>query len=284
MGAGLSSSTLAPLPLSVLITVKNEAVRIESCIASLGGCFGQVIVIDSESTDGTAPLAERAGAQVVSYRWDGRYPKKRQWCLENLDLRYEWVFFLDADEAMTPACLDELSRIDWQNAGESGFFVSSSYVLGGRVLHYGLRNNKLCLLHRGRMAFPVIDDLDIPGMGEMEGHYQPLPKPGFETAPLGQVKAPVLHYALEDRAEWDARHERYARWEVGMDARNLWPPDPSPWRARMKILFKALPLRPGIAFFHSYVLKRGFLDGGPGLTLALSRFHYYRAISRLKAR
>ncbi|MCD8493952.1 MAG: glycosyltransferase family 2 protein [Alphaproteobacteria bacterium] len=272
------------LPLSVLVTVKNEAKRIDKCIAGLQGRFGQVVVIDSESGDGTAEKAAHAGAEVVSYRWNGRYPKKRQWCLENLRLKYDWVFFLDADEEITPDFWEELSRIDWKTALAAGFFVKSVYVWKGRVLRHGLKNNKLCILHRARLAFPEVDDLDIPGMGEIEGHYQPLRKPGFEDAPLGQIRAPILHHTLEDEAGWQARHERYARWEAGMDEKGAWPQDPVWTRRWLKALFKALPCRGNIAFLHSFILKGGFRDGRAGLALARSRRDYYRAISRLKAR
>jgi glycosyltransferase involved in cell wall biosynthesis len=267
------------LPISVLIVTKNEEARIARCLESLGQSFGQVIVIDSGSGDATQEIARKAGAEVVSFHWNGLYPKKRQWCLETLPLRHEWVFFLDADEEATPGFLEELERIDWPGVDEAGFFVSACYVFGSRVLRHGLRNNKLCLLHRGRMEFPPVDDLDIPGMGEIEGHYQPTLKAGFEGACIGFLKAPILHYALADGPAWEERHKRYARWEAGMDAKGAWPHDPVPARAALKRVFKTLPFRPEAAFLHSYILKAGFLDGRAGLMLALSRWRYYRMIA-----
>lgn len=271
------------IPISAVIVTKNEARNIARCLSSLEA-FSQVVVVDSGSTDETVALAHAAGAEVVSFTWNGAYPKKRQWCLENLSLRHEWVFFVDADEEATPEFLEALWRMDWSSVRHAGFFVKGAYVMEGRVLRFGLMNNKLCLLRRGRMEFPTVNDLDIPGMGEMEGHYQPVRCKGFEDAPVGCIGPFILHHALEDMEGWQARHERYARWEAEMDARGAHPQDVTPLRRRMKEMFKALPCRAELAFVHSYVLKLGFLEGLAGLHLARSRWAYYRMIRACKKR
>jgi hypothetical protein len=58
------------------------------------------------------------------------------------------------------------------------------------------------------------------------------------------------------------------------------PADPIPARNRLKLLFRALPCRDAMAFIHSFVWKKGFLDGIAGLDFALARAAYYRAIAR----
>src|SRR5690606_18285779 len=100
--------------------------------------------------------------------WDGRYPKKRQWCLENIGTRSDWIFFIDADEEATPEFITEIRSINWRKNLNAGFFVKARYALDGRILKHGFSNNKLCILHKKRMAFPVVNDLDFPGMGEIE--------------------------------------------------------------------------------------------------------------------
>ncbi|MCB1532940.1 MAG: glycosyltransferase family 2 protein [Alphaproteobacteria bacterium] len=261
---------LGKIPLSVLVATKNEAPRIARCLEALKD-FAEIVVIDSASTDGTAEIAAANGARVVNFEWAGSYPKKRQWCLDILDLAHDWVFFVDADEVVTSALVEELRDMDFAAAG---YFVRGQYVFRGRVLKHGLKNNKLALFDRRRIEFPVVDDLDIEGMGEIEGHYQPVLKAGHEREEIGQIEAPLLHYAYEDEQGWRARHARYARWEIEMDKRNAWPGD-----ARLsKRLFKALPFRWGVAFLHSYFLKGGVLDGRAGLDFARSRASYYRMI------
>lgn len=264
------------IPVSVLVLTRNEAPRIARCLEALQE-FDEIIVVDSGSTDNTAQIAEEAGATVEHFSWNGRYPKKRQWCLDNLSLRHDWIFFVDADEVVTPELTLEI-RIALASPACVGYFIKGRYVIDGKILRHGLRNNKIALLDRRAMEFPVVDDLDLPGMGEIEGHYQPVPKPDAICDDIGSLRAALLHRAHDDPAAWEARHLRYAAWERGMNARNAWPADPVPWRQVMKRIFRALPGRGIWAFLHCYVWKGGFLDGKQGLILAAGRHRYYRMI------
>lgn len=267
------------IPVSVIITTKNEEANIERCLHAMQN-FSEVIVVDSQSSDKTTAICNKMRVQVVQFQWSGRYPKKRQWCLDTLALKHDWVFFVDADEVITPALADEINmRFSNENdqSDYAGFFVKGRYVWrGGVILKRGLLNNKIALLHRKRMKFPVVDDLKISGMGEMEGHYQPVLK--HKDFKIGQIKNSLLHYAYEDEEKWVKRHERYAAWENGMNACNLWPVDPIPWRQRLKNLLRKTKFRPHIMFVHSYILKRGFLDGRSGLHFAFCRYRYYKMI------
>jgi len=265
------------IPASVIVTTLNEAETIVRCLSALAD-FGEVIVVDSQSRDDTAALAKQSGAQVVPYIWNGAYPKKRQWCLDTLDLAYDWVFFVDADEVVTPELSQEIGRLFASEPQAAGYFVKGRYVMGGKLLRFGLCNNKLCLLDRRRMEFPVIGDLGFPVMGEIEGHYQPVLKAGFEGETVGRLNNSLLHYAYE--RNWEARHKRYAAWESAMNRAKAWPPDPVPARQNLKRLFRALPGRGFLAFLHSYVWKRGCLDGKAGFLMARSRFRYYRMIAK----
>lgn len=263
------------IPVSVLITTKNEAANIGRCLAALRD-FSEIIVVDSHSHDDTQKIAAAAGARVVSYQWNGGYPKKRQWCLDTLSFAHDWVFFVDADEIIPQALTEELRQLFENKPSCAGYFVKGRYVIDGKALRYGLENNKLCLIDRRKIEFPVIDDLDVDGMGEIEGHYQPVLKTG-QKASLGQIREALFHYAYEQN--WMARHQRYAAWERAMNHKNAWPRDPVRWRQFLKCLFRAVPFRSLIAFFHCYIFKRGFLDGKVGFILARDRFRYYRMIT-----
>jgi glycosyltransferase involved in cell wall biosynthesis len=76
---------------------KNEELNIAKCLRSLND-FAEVFVVDSDSTDNTRTIAESMGARVVHFSWNGKYPKKKQWCLDNLSFSHDWVLFVDADE------------------------------------------------------------------------------------------------------------------------------------------------------------------------------------------
>lgn len=260
------------LGISVIVCTKSEAPNIARCLESLRD-FDDVVVVDSGSTDNTPEIARDMGFRVENFVWNGVYPKKRQWCLDNLELKHDWVFFVDADEVVTPAIIGQLRNIDHTYAG---YFVRGQYVFEGKLLSYGLQNNKLALLNRCKVRFPIVNDLDIKGMGEIEGHYQPCVIDFYKNAKVGQITAALHHYAYERPVAWKARHERYARWEAGMDLKFAWPDD-----CRFsKRLFRNLPAKPLVAFLHSYVFKQGFKDGKAGLKFALSRMRYYRMTRR----
>lgn len=261
------------IPVTVIIVTRNEAQNLPRCLAALSD-FDDIIVVDSHSTDDTTAIARAQGATVISYTWNGAYPKKRQWCLDNVATRHDRIFFVDADEIITQALADDIRALDWRCAG---YFVRGRYVFDGQPLRFGLKNNKLALFDRTRFAFPVVDDLDAPGMGEMEGHYQPLPK--ARDARVGQMRAELLHYSGDDGPGWRARHENYAAWEAWMLKHRAYPPEIGLMRSVSKYLFRRLPWRPALAFFHSYVAKGGFLDGVRGFRLARSRYDYYRMVN-----
>jgi glycosyltransferase involved in cell wall biosynthesis len=74
--------------LSVLVPVKNEAANMRGCLASVS--FAQeIVVVDSASTDGTQEAAEAAGARIVQFIWNGKFPRKKNWALENIPWRHE---------------------------------------------------------------------------------------------------------------------------------------------------------------------------------------------------
>ncbi len=255
------------IPVSVLVVTKNEEAVIARCLDALSD-FDEVIVVDSSSSDCTAEIAGDMGVQVVDFVWNGQYPKKRQWCLDHIDIQHDWVFWVDADEVVPPALVEEIRALDFNCVG---YFVQGQYVWNGLVLTYGMRNNKIMLFDRKAMAFPVVDDLECPAMGEIEGHYQPIMKsPGR----IGQLNATLLHYANDDRGRWASRHDRYAQWEAHMNRKCAWPEDPIWWREHLKDFLRASFLRPYVMFSYSYFLKFGFLDGRAGFDFARARKLY----------
>lgn len=267
------------IPVTAIVATKNEEVAISRCLSALRA-FSEVVVVDSGSIDKTVAIARTWGARIVSFAWNGRYPKKRQWCLDRLDLCNDWVLFVDADEVVTGDLAREIALLFHFGPECAGYFIESRYIWNGKPLKHGLRNRKLALIDRTRIRFPVVDDLDLPGMGEMEGHYQPILKDAYCADSLGFLGSPMLHYAAQDRESWERRHERYAAWEAGMNAKGAWPEDPVVWRQTLKKIFRALPFRPLAAFMHSYLLQRGFLDGRAGYDFAQARGRYYRLIDR----
>src|SRR5690242_7848315 len=104
-------------PISVLIPARNEAANLAACLASVAWC-DDVVVVDSGSTDGTPDIARAAGARVVDFRWNGAFPKKKNWALANVAWKHDWVFIIDADERVTPPLEAALrAALDGPHAG-----------------------------------------------------------------------------------------------------------------------------------------------------------------------
>jgi glycosyltransferase involved in cell wall biosynthesis len=143
----------------VLVPTKNEAANIVSCLDSLHQ-FGEVFVVDSLSSDGTAELARARGATVITFDWNGKYPRKKQWALENLSFSYRWVLLIDADEEVTPALAREIATTV-SHPRHSSYFVGLDYVFLGRILRRGQRVYKLILFDRAVSRFPEYSDLAV---------------------------------------------------------------------------------------------------------------------------
>lgn len=260
------------IPISVIVVVRNEERHLARCLASLS-MFDEVIVVDSNSTDKTCEIAQNLGATIYFFSWDGAYPKKRQWCLNNIQTKNEMIFFVDADEVVPDDLQRELQDIDFSMAG---YFVRGAYVWREKILRFGLKNNKLALLNKRFFVFPIVDDLDVKEMGEIEGHYQPVLKPEHQDKyKIGQLRQPILHYAYDDRQKWTVRHKKYAKWEAEMIKRRQYPDDPVAIRQWCKCFFRWVPARGFVAFLHSYIWCLGFLDGLAGYDFACTRKKYY---------
>ncbi|MEX0152217.1 glycosyltransferase family 2 protein [Microbacterium sp. LMI1-1-1.1] len=270
---------MRPLPITVLVQTKNEAVGIGKCLQALSD-FSEVIVVDSLSTDDTASIARRSGAKVVDFDWNGKYPKKKQWQLENVPTANEWVLFIDADETPQAGLVKELRNI-FAGSPEPGivaFDIGLDYVFAGRVLRHGHRVTKRCLVRKGFVRFPVMDDLTAPGMGELEGHYQP----EADGAVL-RLTHRILHNDLDPVSSWFARHNKYSDWEAHLRSRRDVQADVRRRRSRQGRIFDAVPFKPLVFFVYAYILRAGFRDGRAGFDYAVALATYYWQIG-LKTR
>ncbi|NGO71983.1 glycosyltransferase, partial [Streptomyces boncukensis] len=270
------------LPLVVVIPTKNEAENIVPAVRSVIDHVQHVVVVDSDSTDDTRALAKAEGAEVVPYTWDGGYPKKKQWCLEHVRPETAWVLFLDGDEMLSDALLAELRRIFGGATGgrrvrPAAFDIPLAYWFAGRRLRHGHTIVKRALLDRTRCRFPEPDDLAAPGMGEQEGHYQPL------ADPVVRLGAPLEHRDRDPVRTWFARHNRYSDWEAWLECHPEVREQIRRAKTRQGRLFHRAPLKPLVSFAYAYVYKRGFLDGRAGLDYAVA-MSLYRWQIGLKAR
>ena len=96
------------IPVSVLIPAKNEELNLPACLKSVARA-DEVFVVDSHSSDRSVEIAESYGAKVVQFDFNGRWPKKKNWSLENLPFNNDWVLIVDCDERITPELWEEIA-------------------------------------------------------------------------------------------------------------------------------------------------------------------------------
>jgi glycosyltransferase involved in cell wall biosynthesis len=259
------------LPITALVLTKNEERVIGRTCERLAD-FGQILVVDSHSVDDTVKIATAAGADVVDFEWNGQYPKKKQWALESDAIRYDWVLYIDADESPSEGLIDELRRLmpQLQRRTNAAYEIPVAYFFLGQELHHGYRVSKRALVDRTRCRFPVVDDLGVANMWEVEGHYQPV-----ADGRVGQLTSRLEHDDIDPLFDYFARHNRYSDWEAHLRCNADAGAQVAQNRSRLGQLFDRVPAKPVVFFLYAYVFRRGFLDGFAGFHYAVANAFYY---------
>lgn len=252
--------------IAVVIPTKNEARNIAETVARAGKHFTDIYVVDSDSTDDTVSIARAAGATVVPYTWPGGYPKKKQWCLDQVGLEHRWVLFIDGDELLSDELCEQMIAAV-RHGSASAWDVRLTYTFLGRQLRHGYVVRKRVLLDRSACRYPTVDDLGAPGMGEQEGHYQPL-----VDGSAGTLDARLVHDDRDPVSSWFARHNRYSDWEAWLQTHPTVRAQVRELKTRQGRIFDRLPFKSIAFFLYCFVAKQGFRDGRAG-------FHYALALS-----
>lgn len=266
----------AKIEATVLILAKNEERHIGRAVESVVPYFKEVIVVDSGSVDRTPGIAANAGADVVNYMWDGRYPKKKEWSLDQAS--FDWVLYLDADEFILPPLIEEIS-LEIAKSDVSAIEVPLSYFFLGQELFHGHQVRKRIGMRRSAAYWPRPDDLHVKNMWEVEGHYQPQITKGRVVT----LEKKLSHSDEDGLYDYFARHNRYSDWEaIMLSQKDFVSTNSRSFKGR---LAARLPAKPVVFFVYSYLIRRGFLDGRRGLhyAVALSFYYWQIGVKRLEA-
>jgi glycosyltransferase involved in cell wall biosynthesis len=274
---------MAKVPVSILIPIKNEAANLRRCLPSVAWA-DEVFVVDSQSTDGSAQVAAEHGAQVVQFHFNGTWPKKKNWSLDTLPFRNEWVFILDADEVLPPEAEAEFRAIVTAPApGVVGWWINRRFMFMGKWLRHAYYPNWNLRLFRHKLGrYEKLTDVDTQS-GDNEVHEHVVVK--GET---GRLKCEMLHYAFPSVDVFVEKHNRYSNWEarVALDrflrgsSRQLQSSEVGLLR-RLKQWSQRLPCRPLLRFCYVYFWQRGFLDGREGWYFArLHAFYEFLSVAK----
>jgi glycosyltransferase involved in cell wall biosynthesis len=227
------------VPVSVVILAKNEAAHIAECVRSAVWAR-EVLVIDDESADDTAAIAESLGARVLRRRMENE-GRHRNWAYAQAS--QPWILSLDADERVTPALAEEIARTIAAQPQLHVFAVPLRNFLGTRWLRHGgwYPAQKLRLFRQGQVRYE-------------EALVHPR---AFGPLPEGQLRGEILHYGFRDLAEAFEKLNRHTTLEARKwieDGRRVSCPD---------ALRRSLD-----RFLRAWLGKRGWRDGFLGFIMS----------------
>ncbi len=253
--------------ISILILTLNEEINIKDCLDSVAWS-DDIVVLDSGSTDKTISLARKKHGRIVKRSFDN-WASHQNWAMKNIKFNHPWVFYLDADERMTPELKDELLSLAANSTRtEVAYFCGRRNFFQGKWIKH---------------AYPPSHILRFfkPKHVRFERLVNPTP---VISGSYGYLRNYFDHYNFsKGLEEWFAKHNRYSSFEASEGIKALNTPislkgflnsDPYERRKFLKALSFRMPFRPMLKFIYLYFLKRGFLDGTPGLVYCVLQSFY----------
>lgn len=225
--------------LTVIILAYNEEQNIEECVKNAS--FAEdVLVVDSGSTDRTVELAESLGARVVDHPMDEGFAAQRNFALTQTDA--DWIFYLDADERLTPEAAQEILEIVEKNE-PAAYEIKRLNVAFGQLMKHGPMSPDYSLRLYPRTA--------VQWEGAVHEHAN-------ITVPLHQMKNVMRHYTYNS---WKSYFDKFNRY-TSINAENL--------KKRGKKASAGTVLSHAFfAFIKAYIMKQGFREGFLGFIMSL---------------
>jgi glycosyltransferase involved in cell wall biosynthesis len=205
----------------------------------------QLVYVDCESTDGSADVARRHNAQVLSRPNVPNLNLNKNVAIEQATT--DWVFLLDADEVIPPALAEEIRRVIAAAPADNAFRLPRRNLFFGRWVRHGGQypDHQLRLFRRGKARFPakhVHERLAVDGT-------------------IGTLREPFDHYTVDTPLTAIRKMNFNSSFNAAELARLGRKPG-------VGIALRYLLFKPGSRFIRRYLFKGGFLDGWPGLIVA----------------
>jgi len=240
--------------LAVLIMTLNEEKNLAACLET-ARFADEIVVLDSGSTDRTQEIAESYGAKfVVHPMGEGGFAAQRNLMLEQTDA--DWVFYLDADERLTPEAGEEIRRIVAADQ-PAGWSIKRYNVVMGQLMKYGP--------HRPDWSDRLYPRTAIRWEGAVHENVK-------TELPIKRMQYSMTHYTYEDWETYLRKLNQYTTISAkGLAARGK------------KMGIFALLGHTGFGFVRSYLLKGGFLEGWLGFVMsAMAAFSIFVKYLKLR--
>lgn len=232
--------------ISALLCVKNESHNMANCLKTLTFA-DEVVVIDDFSTDDTALIAKDFGAKVFQRQMEGDWSSQRNFGIQQCT--NDWIFVIDADERVSQKLASEIQE-------KVGSQLCCYQVQRENCFHFNRATHGILRPDWVTRLFP-----------KSECHYEGLVHEKLVSALSVErmsKSGKLFHYTYDN---WDAYFGKFNRYTELM-ARQQYQ------QGKRANFWFDIVIRPWIAFFKMYILKRGFLDGKLGFILSVNHFFY----------
>ncbi|MBH9967911.1 glycosyltransferase family 2 protein [[Bacillus] enclensis] len=254
--------------ISVLILTYNEEKNIKQCLKSLTDFSDDIYILDSYSDDKTVEISQSfLDSNRIMFRKFDNYSKQRNWALQNIPYKYEWLLMIDADEVLTKEVKESIKNNinNPQNNDVVGFVGKYRMYFLDKLLRYKLWPFKKKILFRHK---------EVKFERDINEYVEVINKNRVKWKTLDGF---LLHKDNKSIHDYLAKHNHYSTMEAFriLEERK----DPIDWKNIRKIteikkLFYRLPFRNLAYFIYLYILRLGFLDGRTGFEFILTRINY----------
>lgn len=261
------------IDLTIAIPTKNEEKNLEGCLKAIGIDFAKkIVIVDSGSTDKTIQIAERFGVEIIDFKWNGQFPKKRNWFLRTHTPKTSWVLFLDADEYITESFKIELRKLLAKN-DKAGYWLNYRIYFLGKPLLWGYPLQKLALFKVGEGEYEKIDEEQWSKL-DMEIHEHPI-----IVGSTGVIKSKIDHLDNQSTYHYVMKHNEYSDWEASRYLQNIIKNRKHfTWKQKIKYAILRSPFSGFVYFFANYIFLGGFLDGYRGLVFSILKMSYFTQV------
>jgi len=235
--------------ISAVIITKNEESNLRRCLDSIAW-VDEIIVVDSNSTDNTRPIAVEAGAHVHDIEWQG-FGHAKRFGLDQANS--EWVLSIDADEEVGIELAAEIRELISSGNAADGYEIPRRTNFLGRWIKFS------------RWYPDYVLRLFRRGSGEITESL--VHEKVIVNGRIEKLKNPLLHYSYPDMDTYFKKFEKY----TSLAAQEL-------YRNGKRFKLSALIFKPMAAFSRHYITGLGFLDGLEGFLIAL--FSAFGVITR----
>ncbi len=246
------------MKISAVIVAHNEEKKLEDCLRSLDFADEIVVVLD-KCTDTSKQIAEKFANKIIEGSWNIEGARR------NVALSaasHDWILEIDADERISPPLAQEILQNIWASK-PCGFYIPIDNYIGKRLVRYGWLRT-LGVVRRQTLTYRGLKKYDE----DKEIH------PTFAgNFAIKSLQNPIIHLVDENIADLLARFNRYTNWKANDII----------FKGKIKGGFLSLLIAFKLRFFKSFVVKKGYKEGGLGFLIAMLA-GLYPTVAYLKAK